>query len=158
MGLICPLGTRCPLGRFVSGTYCLWDVLSLGCFVPWDVLSIGTFCPGTFCMCIFFYENGYDCLQLLLKISVETNGGIRIKVRTRIRKTANNQCCGAGPSIFWPWAGAAPKGHLQLRLHLWIPELEKKLVHYLVKSNTFHNLKCYNMFEWPKIDLFELPY
>ena len=29
-----------PLGRFVSGTFCI-----LGCFVPWDVLSLGKFCP-----------------------------------------------------------------------------------------------------------------
>ena len=51
MGLICPLGTFCPLGRFVSGrfvsgTFCPWDVvLSLGRFVPCDVLSLVTFCP-----------------------------------------------------------------------------------------------------------------
>ena len=40
MGLICPLGTFCPLERFV-----LWDILSLGMFCPWDILSLGTFCP-----------------------------------------------------------------------------------------------------------------
>ena len=42
------LGTFCPLGRIVFGTYCPWDILSLGRFVPWDVLSLGTFCLGTF--------------------------------------------------------------------------------------------------------------
>ena len=64
MGLICPLGTFCHLGRFVP-----LDVLSLGTFcpfghfVPWDVLSLVTFClgtffRGTFCMCITFLWPG----------------------------------------------------------------------------------------------------
>ena len=59
------LGTFClwdvlSVGRFVLGMFCLlgrsvpWDVLSLGLFVPWDVWSLGTFCLGTFCMCIIF--------------------------------------------------------------------------------------------------------
>ena len=48
--------TFCPLGRFVLGTFCPWDVLFLGRFVPEtlrprDVLSRGTFCLGTFCLC-----------------------------------------------------------------------------------------------------------
>ena len=54
MDLICPLGTFCPLGRFVLwdvlslGTFCPWDVMSLIRYVPWDVLSLGRFVPGTF--------------------------------------------------------------------------------------------------------------
>ena len=48
------------LGRFVSGTFCPCDALSIGTFCPWgcfvlgtfsplDVLSVGHFVPGTFC-------------------------------------------------------------------------------------------------------------
>ena len=33
------------LGRFVSGTFCLWDVLSLGTFCPLGCFVLGTFCP-----------------------------------------------------------------------------------------------------------------
>ena len=44
------------MGLILSlGTFCSWDVLSLGMFcllgrfVPWDVLSLGRYVPGTFC-------------------------------------------------------------------------------------------------------------
>ena len=53
------LGTFCPLGRIVFGTYCLWDVLSLGHFVPGTFCPLGRFVPwdvlslGTFCLGTF---------------------------------------------------------------------------------------------------------
>ena len=39
IGLICPLGMFCPFGCFVSRTFCLRDVWSLGRFVLRDFLS-----------------------------------------------------------------------------------------------------------------------
>ena len=48
-GYVLSFGTFCPLGRFVFGTFCTWDVLSLGPdvwgrfvlgrFFPWEVFS-----------------------------------------------------------------------------------------------------------------------
>ena len=48
-------GTFCPLGRFVPGMFCPWDLMSWDVLswdvLSWDVLSLGTFSLGTFCLC-----------------------------------------------------------------------------------------------------------
>ena len=41
-----------PFGSSVIGTFCHWDILSLGRFVL-GTLCLGTFCLGTFCLGTF---------------------------------------------------------------------------------------------------------
>ena len=51
--VILSLGTFCPLGRFVSGT-----------FVPGTFCPLGRFVPGTFCeSCMHHHKNSVRLLQ-----------------------------------------------------------------------------------------------
>ncbi len=43
------LGTFWGLGRFIAGTFCIWDVFGLRRFEAGDVLKLGCFGIGTFC-------------------------------------------------------------------------------------------------------------
>ena len=40
----------CPLGRFVRGTFCPWDVLLVGRFIRGTFCHVGCFVHGTLCL------------------------------------------------------------------------------------------------------------
>ena len=69
MGLICPLGTFCPLGHFGSGRFGPWDVLSLVTFCPLGRSVPGTFCLWTFCLGMFCLGSFICASQFALRQS-----------------------------------------------------------------------------------------